>query len=94
MIYQGIVFKGTNVENSFLFLLVRCDDIVPRVASNLKGILQGRYLKEQWWCIYRDRQKELISFLCSGSLGTFINWIQTSFVCIIYEFLLMKNYYV
>lgn len=73
MIYQGIVFKGTNMENSFLFLLIRCDDVVPRVASNLKGVLQGGYLKKQWWRVYRDGQKEFISYLCSGSLGTFMN---------------------
>ena len=73
MIYQGIVFKGTNMENSFLFLLIRCDDVVPRMASNLKGVLQGGDLKEQWRCVCGDGQKEFISFLCSGSLGTLIN---------------------
>lgn len=73
MIYQGIVFKGTNMENSFLFLLIRCDDVVPRMASNLKGVLQRGHLKKQWWHVYRDGQKEFISYLCSGSLGTFMN---------------------
>lgn len=92
MIYQGVVFKGTNMENSLLFLLIRCDDVVPRVASNLKGILQGGHLKERWGRVCRHGQKELISFLCPGSFGTFINWAQPFFACIIYEFPLMKNH--
>lgn len=62
MIYQRIIFQGTNMENSFLFLLIRCDDVVPRMASNLKSILQGGHLKEQWWCVCRDGQKEFIIF--------------------------------
>lgn len=62
MIYQGIVFKGTNMENSFLFLLIRCDDVVPRMASNLKGILQGGHFKEQWWRVCRDGQRNLLAF--------------------------------
>lgn len=62
MIYQGVVFQGTNMENPFLFLLIRCDDVVPRMASNLKSILQGGHLKEQWWCVCRDGQKKFIIF--------------------------------
>lgn len=62
MIYQGIVFKGTNMENSFLFLLIRCDDVVPRMASNLKGILQGRDLEEQRRCVCRDGKRNLLGF--------------------------------
>lgn len=61
------------MEHSLLFLLIRCDDVVPRVASNLKSILQGGHLEERWWRVCRHGQEEFISFLGSGSFATFIN---------------------
>ena len=50
------------MENSFLFLLIRCNDVVPRMASNLKSILQRGHLKEQWRCVCRDGREEFVSF--------------------------------
>lgn len=51
MYYQSIVFQRTNMEDSFMFFLVGCDDIMPRVTSNLKCILQRRCFKQQRWGI-------------------------------------------
>lgn len=80
------------MEHSFLFLLIRRDDVVPRVASNLKSILQGGHLKEHWWHICRDGQRNLLASL-PGSLRKLLNEFNF-FACIIYEFPLLKNHYV
>lgn len=83
------------MENSFLSPLVRGDDVVPRVAANLKRILQGGDFKEWGERACRDEQEEFISFSfwvdSDHSLTKFnLSW----YIRILYEVPVMKNYYV
>ena len=83
------------MEISFLFLLIRCDDVVPRMAANLKRVLQGGDFKERRWRACRHEQERFMSFSSWEDLHhSLTKFILSWYIRILYEVPLMKNYYV
>lgn len=83
------------MENSFLSPLVRGDDVVPRVAANLKRVLQGGDFKEWGQRACRDEQEEFMSFsLWVDSHHSLTKFNLSWYIYILYEVPVMKNYYV